>query len=316
MSADIFILRGSKVATAIVRPVAAIALATACIALAACAQQPVRLEESALSREREITDAMALPPPGGPAVIGVVERVFANAIQQEIVLSTSAKVPGQNTLQIQFFGPVGSSGGDTPLSDTPPSESVVAREMRHALPGIRMVRSPLYVQNSYGPFGYATGRSHSGDLCLYAWQRISGLKSDASLATRGSVQVRLRLCQTGATEDGLLAVMYGYTINSAFAGYTWNPYGTVPAADPRLGVTGQPIHPRGLSGSELITVSAPRDLSAPRPTRRPQPAAAAVVTSAPALPPVPVNAPVVPLPPALSSTQAMPQVPAPPVIEE
>src|SRR5690606_17399671 len=141
-------------------------------------------------------------------------------------------------------------------------------------------------------FGYATGRSRLGDLCVYAWQRLAGMRSDATVATRGAVQVRLRLCQTGATEEGLLAVMYGYTIKSAIGDDTWNPYGTAPAADPRLGTLGQPIHPKGLSGAAQITVSAPVEERAPRPTPRPKVASAAAQQPAPAVPPVPANAPI------------------------
>src|SRR5262245_23217171 len=35
--------------------------------------------------------AFAFPPPGGPAIVGVVERRFSNATQQDIALSTSSR---------------------------------------------------------------------------------------------------------------------------------------------------------------------------------------------------------------------------------
>lgn len=312
MAAPHFISRGLQVAARIARPLALASTATLAIAIAGCAQQPVRIEDSSLSHERDLTAALALPPPGGPAVVSVIERIFANAIQQDIVLATSSTVPGQNTLRVQFFGPMGSSRGDTTLTDYPPTEGSIGREMRRALPGIPMVRSPLFAQNAYGPFGYATGRSSSGDLCVYAWQRLAGMRSDATVATRGSIQVRLRLCQTGATEEGLLAVMYGYTIKSAIAGETWNPYGTAPAADPRFGTTGQPIHPKGITGAAQITVAAPVEDRTPRPTPRPAVASAPAQQTAPMLPTVPANAPIVPPPPGTATPQAVPQVPPPP----
>lgn len=302
--------------------------------LASCAQ-PTHIDRPALNREGGPEDAMILPPPGGPVVVSVVERRFANAIQQDVILSTSAATPGQNTLRIQLFGPIGSDGGETTLSDMQPTDISIAREMRQVLPGIRMGRSPLFAQNAYGPFGFATGQSASGDLCLYAWQRLANLRSDATFATRGSVQVRLRLCQTGATAEGLLAVMYGYTINASVGGLSWNPYGLVPPADPRLGVTGQPIHPLGVSGADAIQVSAPlAEPAAPRPRARPAQTTTTTVTTPSTMmvqqpviiPPVPANAPIVPPPPSANpgaprvirgvttttTPQAAPAVPPPP----
>lgn len=294
-------------------------------ALAACGQTTT-IERASLAVKADAHEAVALPPPGGPAVISVIERRFSNAIQQDIILSTSATTPGQNMLRVQMFGSIGVDGGDTALSDRQPSYSEISREMRQLLPGVAMQRSDLYAQNSYGPFGYAVGRSGRNDLCLYAWQRIGAGRSDATLASRGSIQVRLRLCQSGAHEEGLLAVMYGYTINAALAGEAWNPYGLVSPADPRLGRTGQPVHPFNLSGPAMIAVAKP--VAAPQP--RSPAVARPVVQRTPLAPavapkPVPANAPVVPPPPsatapaapttsnnAISVQPAAPVVPPPP----
>lgn len=279
--------------------------------LSACAQPTATIDRSSLSTEARAQDAFALPPPGGPAVVGAIERRFANAIQQDIILSTSSVTPGQNTLRIQLLGPVVSDGGETTLSDLQPTESSVAREMRRALPGVAMVRSPLFAQNSYGPFGYATGKVGTNDLCLYAWQRITAMHSEATFRTSGAIQVRLRLCQTGATEEGLLAVMYGYTINASMTG-NWKPYGLLQGADPRLGTTGQPIHPHGLSGSSMIMTSAPNEPSTARSTPRPTVSATPISQEPPSLPAVPANAPIVPPPPTTSSHKVEPVVPPPP----
>lgn len=273
------------------------------VALAACAQPATRLDRSSLAGSVAAEDAFALPPPGGPAVVGVVERRYSNAIQQDIVLAAAAAAPGQNLLRVQLFGPVGADGGDTALVDRHLAEADIRREMRELLPGIAMRRSPLYAQNSYGPFGYATGSYGANDLCLYAWQRIAAPQAGAPLAARGTIQVRLRLCQTGATEQGLLAVMYGYTINASFSGAAWNPYGSAPAADPRLGTTGQPIHPLGVSGPQAVFAPTPPAAPARRPAARR--AVASPVASPPA------GAPVVPPPPEDEAQQA-PVVPPPP----
>lgn len=280
-------------------------LALVSFAVSACAQPATRLERASQAGEITPQDAFALPPPGGPAVVGVVERRYSNAIQQDIVLSAAATAPGQNLLRVQIFGPIGGDGGSTALVDRQLPDANIGREMRELLPGVAMRRSPLYAQNSYGPFGYAVGSYGAGDLCLYGWQRIAASQASASFANRGTIQVRLRLCQTGATEQALLAVMYGYTINASFPSPGWNPYGRPPAADPRLGNTGQPIHPLEASGPEAVFAPAP--IAAP--VRSPVARRAAASTPTAASPPA--NAPVVPPPPDEEAGQA-PVVPPPP----
>src|SRR5690606_3069830 len=75
-------------------------------ALAACGQTTT-IERASLAVKADAHEAVALPPPGGPAVISVIERRFSNAIQQDIILSTSATTPGQNMLRVQMFGSIG-----------------------------------------------------------------------------------------------------------------------------------------------------------------------------------------------------------------
>lgn len=248
--------------------------------------------------------AFAFPPPGGPAITAVLERRFANATQQDILLSTSAHAPGQNTLRVQIFGPVDTSlAGEGRLRDGYLPIGDVGSEMRQMLPGIRMQRSPYYVQNKYGPFGYAVGRSASGDTCLYGWQRISSTGvTQTWIGNKGSIQVRLRLCDKDAPEQKLLEVMYGYTITSYFKSRNWNPYGEPVAPEPTLGKPGHPIYPVGVSRFETVV---PRP-SAPDPrTVRPRPPVQA--SAAPILP-KPVG-PTVPPPPGANPTGAAPSTP-------
>jgi hypothetical protein len=189
--------------------------------------------------------AFALPPPGGPSIVNVVQHSFSNAVQHDIYLFTSAATSGQNDLQVTFFGPVG-SGYDNrkDLGYASIRDSEVNRDMRRALPGVAMVRSGIFVQNNYGPFGYATGRSPHGDTCLYAWQQIrSSDNSRSAFLNRGTVQVRLRLCDSHAAAEQLLRIMYGYTITGTFPAPGWNPYDSPPPIDPSLGRTGNPIYP-------------------------------------------------------------------------
>lgn len=222
--------------------------------LAACAQPPPLVNSSGTNLVSTET-AFAFPAPGGPAITAVIERRFTNATQQDILLSTSARTPGQNMLRVQLFGPVDTSAaGQTRLRDGYLPIGDIGSEMRQLLPGIRMLRSPYYVQNKYGPFGYAAGRSASGDTCLYGWQRISSTgMTQTWVGNKGSIQLRLRLCDQNASEQRLLDVMYGYTITSSFKTRNWNPYGEPAAPDASLGKAGQPIYPVGISRFETVT---------------------------------------------------------------
>ena len=42
-------------------------------------------------------EAVIMPPPGGPAIVSVLEEQFSNAIDQQIMLRTDARTPGQNS---------------------------------------------------------------------------------------------------------------------------------------------------------------------------------------------------------------------------
>ncbi|KQY27222.1 hypothetical protein ASD31_00030 [Rhizobium sp. Root482] len=191
--------------------------------------------------------ALALPPPGGPGIVNIVERRFSNAVQQDIYLFTSAATPGQNVMRVQLFGPVGLEyDGRTSLAYSSIRASEIGRETRRELPGMRLVQSPLYLQNNYGPFSYAYGRGRGDDACFYAWQQIrSREEARTTFQNRGTIQVRLRLCEAGASEEKLLRNMYGYTIRAGFDTAGWNPYGAAPGVDPALGRTGNPIYPGG-----------------------------------------------------------------------
>ncbi|MFN7101685.1 MAG: cellulose biosynthesis protein BcsN [Pseudorhizobium sp.] len=187
-------------------------------------------------------EALALPPPGGPAIVGVVERPRGNGVEQTISLATSARVSGQNYLRIEFFGADGSRGQSAAFKTV--NDREILREAAAAIPGVRLSRRAAFLQNSYGPFAYAAGRSALGDTCIYAWQQIrAGTSSQGIGRNFGMIQVRWRLCDSFAAEQQLLSAVYGYTITGTFDGQAWNPFGEPNRADPRLGKTGHPIYP-------------------------------------------------------------------------
>ncbi len=259
--------------------------------LAGCAN-PAPLQNDTQTRMVPTESAFVMPAVGGPEVTAVLEQRFSNGTQQDVLLATSASTPGQNMLRIQIFGPVDSSlaGNDKLRAGFLPARDVKA-EMRKLIPGVRMETSAFYVQNNYGPFGYAVGRSSSGDTCLYGWQRITSTGMTQTLiGNKGSIQIRLRLCDSGKSEQQLLQSMYGFRITASFKDGNWNPYGEPLPPDTSFGRGGEPVYP--VSASRYETVTEPT----PAPPRRAPAAKRTVKAAPPPQLPEPIG-PLVPPPP-------------------
>lgn len=192
-------------------------------------------------RDVGIDEAFILP--ADRSVVGITQERASNAITQTIALSTNAAASGENNFRVTFFGPVNSEGAsEHSLSYTALTEGRISRELRTEMAGIAMTRSPYYVQNNYGPFSYATGNSSTGDSCIYAWQQIRApAHTQNFFQNRGRIDLRLRLCETGASQEKLLATMYEFTINSTIAAGGWNPYGEPASPSPHLGRPGNPL---------------------------------------------------------------------------
>ncbi len=250
------------------------------------------------------SDALIIPPPGGPAIVSVVGSQFSNAIKQDIFLATDARTPGENKIQvIQFVGK--GSGGDARLNDVPFTQVNLTEEALAAWPGSGMAVSPYFVQNAYGPFGYAIGKPATGDTCIYAWQRIAPTTKPSGAIDRGAIAIRLQLCRRGATEQQMVEVMYKLRLDSNVF-----PPGRAPAA---IGVINAPIRPVNAQGfAEVIPTSAPVAAPAARAPRRattPAPVLAPAIT----VPAPAAGAPVVPSPIAATGGATGPTVPRPPV---
>lgn len=242
------------------RAVRAAALAAPLLA-AACTTKP-ELGFATLMNEVPATRAMIVPPPGGPAIVAVLQRDFQNGISQEIALSTASLIPGQNAFYVSLAsGTSPQSEIDDVLNLPPLTQDRVQKEMEERLPGIEMQTSLVYVQNKYGPFGFATGRSASGDVCLYAWQRIEP-NEPAILVPGGVISIRLRLCDAAATPEQLLRSMYGFTISAYYLSGSWNPYGSPPPVPAQLGEIDAPIYPLGMNGAAPTTIVRERRIRA------------------------------------------------------
>lgn len=260
--------------------------------------------------------AIALPDVGGPAVTAVLETRYSNAIQQDVLLATSASNSGQNMLRVQVFGPVETqrASGESLRAGFLPTKNIHA-EMREQMPGVRMQVSSFYVQNKYGAFAYAVGQTKSGTTCFFGWQRITSTGwTQTWIGNKGSIQVRLRLCDDNASEARLLQAMYGFSINASFKDTNWNPYGVPLPPDETLGRPGAPMYP--VSASRFETVGEPIAEPEPAAPRRSAPRRQQASTTQAPQPvqqqiPAPIG-PLVPPPPgevASSSTVRNVQVP-------
>ncbi|WP_162820181.1 cellulose biosynthesis protein BcsN [Microvirga calopogonii] len=218
------------------------------MALSACAGRS-DLGYASLMSEVPATRAIVVPSPGGPSVVAVLQQQYQDGLSQEIALSTASLTSGQNAFYVSLLN---NTAGNTELPNALSLPSMtpdrLQREMEERMPGVEMETSLVYVQNRFGPFGFATGRSSAGDLCLYAWQQIEP-GEPAVFVPGGAVSVRLRLCDADANVDQLLRVFYGYTIAAYYRQESWNPYGDPPSPPKQLGEKDAPIYPRGLGDS-------------------------------------------------------------------
>lgn len=275
--------------------------------VAACSHTAPDIKSASSVQVVSDVGAFVFPPPGGPAIMGVRERSYANGREQIITLGNSSTIPGENTIRVRLYGELAERTAELPkMSRASLSETNLTGEVRAAVPGIRMDKAAYYVQNRYGPFGYAMGRRGS-DLCMYAWQQ---LRSKATVFGRkGSIDLRTRVCQKSASEHELLSFVYGYTINAFIDDPTWNPYGV---SNPNRAVegNGSEIYPIGASKFEIVT-------SPPPVKPRKQPTKRRVIRKTEQLQPADLQQPSGPIIPApmgqapLGNDAAVPEIPRP-----
>lgn len=235
-----------------------------------------RVDPVALERDRALGPeaAFVVPASGGPSVLGVIERIYLNAVRQKIVLQNDGSVSGENTIEVTFYGPLNASSDAGKLKRDTGTLRDIGIEMRRKIP-VAMAVSPDFAQNTLGPFGFALGGGAGSGRCIYAWQRIHAQRNVfLEPSARGEISLRLRYCQRGVSDDTLLGLMYGIAIVATLPNRNWNPYGTPPPADPAVGARGEVIRP------VLQTPVAPA--SAPAQVRRQQGPAAGAGGRAPA----------------------------------
>jgi len=253
---------------------ATMAVAAIAMSVAGCGEQRLSDSELSFASRAVAVDpgrAMIMLPPGGPAVISVTQRSYENAIAQTIALATHGRSSGENAIEVAFFTAADlpdTTGVEGNLLKVPGIDDVsVARDIEERLPGVAMAPSAVFVQNRYGPFGYAFGRGNGGDACLYAWQRIAD--GDSIFRPKsGAVSVRMRICDPLASEASLLRLAYEYSLNASLRRSGWSPAGDAPGPAPGLGKAGAPIYP--LAPVAAPQSPSPRRAARPRAARPPQ----------------------------------------------
>ena len=278
-----------------------VAAAVITLATAGCGEQKLSSSELVSASRAVSVDvgrAMALPPPGSLPVTGVTQRSYDNAVSQVVSLATRGRTPGENAIHVAFF-----TAADRPdslgvegnlLREPGIDDFSIAQEMEERLPGVAMAPSAVFVQNKYGPFGYAFGRGASGEACLYAWQRIASGDS-IFLPRSGVISIRIRVCDPAATEATLLRLAYSYSINASLRRSGWNPIGDAPSPAPELGRAGAPIYPVPQASApdafEQQPIARSRPARAPRTERRiqeaPEPIPDRPLEGYPTVPPPP-----------------------------
>lgn len=268
-----------------------LARAVGCVVLAAalagCASTRA-VQEPRTATTVPLSEAMIFPPPGGPALLSIVETNYANAVHQEIALATNARTAGENRITITRFLAEGGTGDMGELADPLPAQIDLYAEAAAAWPDVQLLRSPFYVQNAYGPFGYAVGGAPTGDTCVYAWQRIAPTLRPSGRVDRGAVSIRLQLCDRTSSEQALLRIMYEMRLRDP----VFEPW----RASPLIGAGGAPILPQSSEG--VLNVLDLPEAQPPR-QRTQQPSQPATPAPAPAPTPAPLPAPTgptVPLP--------------------
>ncbi|WP_375597136.1 cellulose biosynthesis protein BcsN [Devosia sp. Naph2] len=232
--------------------------------------------------------------PGAGAILSIVQTGYNNATEQMIMLDTTSRAPGQNYFKVQMFEAVAHSSTPGGLQDVPLANLDLAGEARGTVNYADMKLSPYFVQNLYGPFGYSMGRTATGDLCMYAWQRVAPDRSPGGGVRRGAINLRALICHRNRSEAELLEIMYQLRIK----GVT----GVAKPAPAEIGAYGRVIMPTGPNGVANVLPDPPR------PARSTAPA-----SPTPSQPTLPSAAPVSPgpVPPPMAEQVQGPVVPPP-----
>ena len=232
----------------------ALALSLAVAALAACSRAAVDTRAAF-----EVTDPSApadtpmaqLPVAAGDPV-SVVQSADHGIITQKIVLRGDAATWGENGIVVVVDENPDHRPGEANWATPEPTETLIARELRENFADIDMGIGQTLTRNSFGPFGYAVGKTAQNLTCLYAWQFAPGrpapLISDPAVdgvtASQPPVatSVRVRLCKQRVAEADLVALVSQMAV--------FPPHSTTPYLDTTTRPDGAPA-PDALAATGL-----------------------------------------------------------------
>ena len=170
-----------------------------------------------------IAAAVAMLPAAAGRIVQVAERRYADGLAQDIILEGSRSTRGENRIEVAMrLKPEGATTSDNlvPLAKT--SDVAIASEIEARFPGMHMETVNVLLQNRYGPYGMAAGRSGTGERCIYAWQSMGDIADPGKAGTPGLASalisppqpatLRVRLCRSGVSADQLAALINGLVI--------------------------------------------------------------------------------------------------------
>ena len=174
--------------------------------------------DPALTQRRTAASALAALPASAGQVLAVDETRYSNGLTQKIVLAGGLHGYGANEIDIRVrLSADPSNIATNPITLPASDDAAIAQELSNVFPHIAMHDVPVLLQNRYGPYGLAAGKSASGETCIYAWQSFDNFghrnhAAPASLvgglvAPLEPATVRVRLCQHGVSADALGGLM-------------------------------------------------------------------------------------------------------------
>ncbi|MBV1705913.1 MAG: cellulose biosynthesis protein BcsN [Hyphomicrobiales bacterium] len=251
------------------RKILALTLLTCATALGGCALSGMKGYQSAASRafyqrdnaqtrRRSAASALAALPATAGRVLTVDETRYSNGISQKIILAGGLHGYGSNEIDIRVRLSADPTGTAPDPITLPAGDDVsIASELADMFPHIAMHDVPVLLQNRYGPYGLAAGKSTHGETCIYAWQSYDnfGHRNHAAPASLVSgfvaplepATIRVRLCQNGVSADALGGLMNELYLSGS--GGSVQPTLVNPQIDRSPGISADALGPTDVAAS-------------------------------------------------------------------
>ncbi len=198
---------------------------------------------------------MAQLPAASGDLVSVVESVDQGVLTQKIVLKGDSATWGENGVVVVVDQRADLRPGNASWAAPKPTETLIDRELKENFASIDMGVGQSFTRNSFGPFGYALGKTGSDVTCLYAWQFSPGhmplyVRDPEKEALQASTpvsptSVRVRLCRQHASQAELVAMVAQMSV---FPPHSGTPY-VDPTYKPDNSTPGDALEATGLPGA-------------------------------------------------------------------